>query len=122
MQGWREQKEPLVCGGRRRRSSVHDSRGVGVVGSDDGVDDAADAFAVLYLELLVDVEIEEVGKEIVDDGVNDTIEEERELRGGIGYALSHRRREKVTIDDLKAAEKISGLGAWRFAFAEWDEV
>lgn len=67
---------------------------------------------------LYHVKEKEVGKALVYDGVGESIEDYRELHGGVGNTLSHRRCEKVPVVESEAVEKIAVLGAWRLAVAK----
>lgn len=58
---------------------------------------------------------EEAYEEVVDGAVNEAVDDSRELHGDIGDAFRHRRRKKVPVRGVQAAEEVAILWAQSLA-------
>lgn len=54
---------------------------------------------------------EQVLQELIDDGVYDTVGDNREVQFNVGDALCHRRCKYFLVGDFKAAKEVALFGA-----------
>lgn len=88
----------------RRLGGVSNGGDVGSVGDDNGAYCAPNVVAAFRLELRGDVWREEVGQEVVDNIVDDSIEEYSQLDGDFGNAFGHCRSGEVPIGLVEASK------------------